>query len=190
MPDPAELSDEELVVQVRERDQELYRFVVERYEERLRRYALTLVKDPDRAEDVLQSAFIKAFVNLQGFQVKKKFSSWIYRIVHNEAMNELKKHKREVSIDETPEVHVVPDTKESAQEKFERKEIRRMLERCLDKLDIKYREPLILFYFQDLVYEEIRDVLHIPIGTVGTRINRGKKLLKTLYERETQAVTG
>lgn len=190
MPEIAEMSDEELVVQVREKDQELYRFIVERYEQRLRRYALTLVRDPDKAEDVLQSTFIKAFVNLRGFKSNKKFSSWIYRIVHNEAMNELKKHKREVSIDDSPEVHVVPDAKESVEEKIERSEIRRMLERCLNLLDVKYREPLILFYFQDLVYEEICDVLHLPIGTVGTRINRGKKLLKALYERETKAVTG
>jgi RNA polymerase sigma-70 factor (ECF subfamily) len=183
MADVKKLSDEELVELVREKDKEQYRELIERYQDKLLRYANYLVSDDDLAADVVQEALIKAYVNLFGFDTRRKFSSWIYRIVHNEAVNHIRKNKSEVRIDENKLVDNFSNSEESVEEEFERKEAARMLNECMDRLSIKYREPLTLHYIEERTYEEISDIMRIPIGTVGTRINRGKRLLAGLIKR-------
>jgi RNA polymerase sigma-70 factor (ECF subfamily) len=91
-------SDEELVEQIRKSDRELYAIIIKRYQEKLLRYANNLIKDESRASDAVQESFIKAFINLNSFNTKKKFSSWIYRIVHNETLNIIKKYKLETPL--------------------------------------------------------------------------------------------
>lgn len=171
------LRDEELVSIIRDQDQELYTEIVNRYEQKLRRYALVFVHDNDKADDVLQSTFIKAFINLKGFNTKKKFSSWIYRILHNEAINYIKKHKRELSLDDSTEVLRITSDIDHNQE-IEKEEIKTFLNEHMDRLSIKYREPLALFYLEDYSYGEISEILKMPVGTVGTRVSRGRGLLK------------
>ena len=92
----SKLSDEQLVGYIREKDKEAYVEIINRYKDRLMRYAAYLTGDNDNASDAVQEAFIKAYINLNGFNTKKKFSSWIYRIVHNEAMNLLRKDNKEL----------------------------------------------------------------------------------------------
>ncbi len=72
---------------------------------------------------------------------------------------------------------------ENADKETNEREIRRMIDKCLDKLDIKYREPLILYYFEELSYKEIADILHIPMATVGIRLKRGKENMKSLCQK-------
>ena len=98
MPDIKLLSDEELVVQIRTKNKERYSDLVKRYQDKLMRYATYLLHDEQKALDVVQESFIKAYVNLNGFDTKKKFGSWIYRIVHNEAMNSAKKFIKEIPL--------------------------------------------------------------------------------------------
>jgi RNA polymerase sigma-70 factor (ECF subfamily) len=76
MNDNEKISDEELIEKIRSSDQELYSIIVKRYPDKLLRYATNLIKDEDKAVDVVQESFIKAFINLNGFDTKKKFSSW------------------------------------------------------------------------------------------------------------------
>jgi RNA polymerase sigma-70 factor (ECF subfamily) len=174
------LGDEELVEHVRTEDQEAYAEVVKRYQMKLLRYAESLVGDGQMAEDVVQEAFIKVYKNLRGFNVKKKFSSWIYRIVHNEAINELKREKRFVSLEANRWVDEKYDNGENVEGEFSKGEIKKMVGGCLKKLPIKYREPVVLFYLEEKSYEEIGDILRMPVGTVGTRMRRGKKILRKL----------
>jgi RNA polymerase sigma-70 factor (ECF subfamily) len=176
------LSDEKLVVLVREKDQELYRILVRRYQEKLLRYAQWLIGDQDRAADVVQQAFIKAFVNLRSFDTKKKFSSWVYRIVHNEAINLVKKEKKKISLEKNDWVNQLVDDRLSVEENLSRKEVQKMVNQGLKSLPVAYREPLALFYLDEKSYEEISDILRMPIGTVGTRINRGRKMLRLILE--------
>jgi len=178
------LSDEELIELVRNKDQELYEEVVRRYQTKLMRYATGLIQDEDKAADVVQESFIKAFVNLRGFNTKKKFSSWIYRIVHNEAINYIKKHKKEISLENNKWVERAAKSNEDVEEDFNQKEAKEMLYLSLKELPLKYRSPLVLFFLEEKTYEEISDVLRIPIGTVGTRINRGKKMLRLIYKKK------
>ena len=95
MQDINKLSDEELVELVRTKDQELYAHIVNRYQNQLLRYSTYLIGDSDKAQDAVQTTFIKAFQNLQSFNTNKKFSSWIYRICHNESINLAKKYQKE-----------------------------------------------------------------------------------------------
>lgn len=177
------MSDEALAKLVQEKDQELYTEIVKRYEKKLMRYALSLVRDDSKAQDIVQNAFIKAFVNLRSFNQKLKFSSWIYRITHNEAINEIKKYRREISFDDVPEIEYIPSGDQPAEAVFDTNQMKEMLSESLAQLPALYREPLVLLFFEERSYQEISDILRLPIGTVGTRINRGKAILKTIHTK-------
>lgn len=179
MDENEKLSDERIVEKVRSLDQELYVAIVSRYQEKLLRYARSLVRDEHISLDIVQESFIKAFVNLQSFDTKKKFSSWIYRIVHNEAMNVIKKYRKEMPI--LDDIDFPSD--ENIEEEFGQKEITDTVEKCLGEMPILYSEPLTLRYIEEKSYEEISDILHIPLGTVATRINRAKIVMKRVCQK-------
>lgn len=178
------ISDEELVEQTRERDPEMYREIIVRYQSKLLRYAEKITNNRESAADVVQQAFIKAYKNLHGFNINRKFSSWIYRIVHNEAINYIKKHQREIK---TSDMSIFDrfggsDTTNEVVDELEAREMQKNLLDKIEQLPVKYKAPLLLFFYEDKSYEEISDILRIPTGTVGTQINRGKKQLKELIE--------
>ncbi|MDD2766657.1 MAG: sigma-70 family RNA polymerase sigma factor [Candidatus Moranbacteria bacterium] len=173
------LTDEVIVEKVRSLDQELYVVIVDRYQGKLLRYAMSLIRDEHASLDIVQESFIKAFVNLQSFDTKKKFSSWIYRIVHNEAMNVIKKYRKEMPI--LDDIDFPSD--ENIAEDFEQQEITETVKKCLEKMPILYSEPLALRYIEEKSYEEISDILHIPLGTVATRINRAKIVMKRVCQK-------
>lgn len=172
-------SDEEIVEKTRSENQDLYAILLVRYEKKLMRYATHLVYDKDIAFDIVQNAFIKGFINLHGFDTKKKFSSWIYRIVHNEAINSIKKNKKEVSMPEGIDFK----SDEDITENFIHKENSIKVEKCLAKVPVLYREPLNLFFLEEKSYEEISDILRIPMGTVATRISRAKIVMKNICQK-------
>ncbi len=179
MVDTTALTDEEVVEKIRSSDQDLYAVLIERYKSKLLRYAQNLVREEDRAAQIVQDSFVKAFINLNGFDTRKKFSSWIYRIVHNEALNAIQKYKREVSIPEGFDF----ESDQDIEKEFEQKETAEKVEKCLDAMPIIYSEPLVLHYLDERSYEEISDILRIPMGTVATRMHRAKKLMKHLCQK-------
>lgn len=177
------LSDEQLVKIIRENDQELYSEIIKRYNQKLSHYLHRFIYDQDELEDVLQVVFIKVYKNLFGFNIDKKFSSWIYRIAHNEALNHLKKYSKErISLDEVE--YKIVDEKIDINGQVDKKFLKNNIEKILKNIKIKYQEPLILFYFEQKSYEEISDILRIPTSTVGTLISRGKKMLKEELRKE------
>lgn len=172
-------TDEQIVSAVRAGDKEKYGEIIRRYETRLSHYLRKFFSDRDELEDVLQEVFIKAFRNLNDFDADRKFSPWIYRITRNEAINFIKKYSKEaVSIDEK-EWDIV-DKSMNLDEKIDRSFNKEMVERGLAKMKSKYREPLILYFFEGLSYAEISEILKIPINSVGVLVMRGKKILKDL----------
>ena len=174
------LSDEELVDFVRKKDKESYIEVVRRYQNKLSRYVNYIIRDENQSDDIVQNTFIKAYKNLHGFNTKRKFSSWIYRIAHNEAVNMIRKRKKEISLDKNSWVREKFASKEDIIGDFEKKEAVKMIKSSFNRLPIIYRSPLTLFFLEEKSYEEISDILRIPKGTVGTRIGRGKGLLKKI----------
>ncbi len=177
-------TDEELVQLVLNNKTEVFGLLAKRYEKKLLRYGRKFLYSYENIEDAVQNVFIKAYVNIRGFDVKKKFSSWIYRIAHNEFINLVKQKKKE------PFLFFDADTifsfagPDNVLEEIERKEEKKEIEEHLNKLKIKYREPLVLYYFEEKNYQEISDILAIPIATVGTRLKRGRhEIKKLLYEQ-------
>ncbi len=158
--------------------------IVERYEARLGRYIARLgVVDPDDRDDVLQNVFIKVYKNLNNFDQSLSFSAWIYRIAHNEAISWYRRRKARPEGYLAAESDMITslladDGIERPDERFDREIDSKIMLRELEQLDDKYLEVLILRYFEHLEYEEISDVLKIPVGTVGTLVHRAKKQLK------------
>lgn len=179
MTDLSKISDEKLTIYIREKDKEAFKEIIERYESKLLRYAEYLVGDSEMAADIVQETFIKSFVNLNGFNASKKFSSWIYRITHNEAMSIMRRNRKDVPIVENIEI----DSGTNVEEEMISKELVTHTNKCLGSMPIIYREPLSLYYLEDKSYEEISDILRIPMGTVGTRINRAKLLMKKICQK-------
>jgi len=179
MQDLTKLSDEELVEKIRIENKEYYKYIVLRYQRKLIDYAFYMISDEHKSEDVVQNAFIKAFENLNSFNTKKKFSSWIYRIVHNEAINQVKRQREFTLFD-----NINLEAKHNIEEDFLTKEEVFRVRDCLKKLDLKYKEPLVLLYFEDKKYEEISDILRIPTSTVGVRIRRAKAQLRKICQEK------
>jgi RNA polymerase sigma-70 factor (ECF subfamily) len=172
-------TDEEVVSHIQSKDQEVYFVIVERYQAKLMRYVNSIVHDEAKASDIVQETFIKAFVNLRGFDNKKKFSNWIYRIAHNEAINAIKKNRKEVPFEEDFDIQ----SDENITDNFEKKEIASKVEKCISKMPLIYSEPLVLYGVEEKSYEEISDILRIPMGTVATRISRAKILMKNICQK-------
>ncbi len=181
-----ERTDEEIAREVQRGDVESFRALVERYEPKLSRYARKFLFAGDDVNDLVQEVFIKAYVNIQSFDANRRFSPWIYRIAHNEFINALKKkekNKNTLSLFDVDVLFPHPVAAETAESGVERGETRRMLDQSVKKLGPKYREPLVLYYFEEMDYKEVADILRIPVSTVGIRLQRGKALLKKMVER-------
>lgn len=169
-------TDSEIVEMTRKDNREAYSEIIRRYQDKLMRYAQYLTGDYDRASDVVQESFIKAYVNLNGFDKKKNLSNWIYRIVHNEAINLVKKDKKNLKIDDEIDFSSDIDIEDS----YIKSELVSHAHDCLGQMDLIYSEPLSLYYLEDKNYEEISDILRLPMGTVATRINRAKILMRNI----------
>jgi RNA polymerase sigma-70 factor (ECF subfamily) len=176
------LTDSELVILVREKDLERYAEIIERYQGKLFAYLYRLIGNKEEAEDLLQDVFIKAYKNLHSFDAERKFSSWIYRIAHNEAVNHIKRKylKKFISLEDissTKDKLEASSSEGGADDLWERKEAIKEVGDAVNRLPLKYRQVLLLRYFSDKAYEEIGEILEKPVNTVGTLINRAKKKL-------------
>ena len=171
-------------------DQEVFLYLMERYEESLLRYIRRFSGvSKENAEDILQEVFIKVYRNLNDFDQDLSFSSWIYRIAHNETINQLKKINKEKTIPlETDDEGVVSlidilENDVDIAKEVEKKDLQQKVQKILLMLSPAFREILILKFIEDKSYEEISDILEKPIGTVGTLINRAKIQFKQIAEK-------
>lgn len=179
-----QLTDEAIVELVRSKNPEFYAEIVKRYQAKLLRYVQTMTSHYDQATDVVQETFIKAYQNLNSFKTTKKFSSWIYRIAHNQAINEIKKRKREHSLEQHQWPEEIFQDSTDLQQQIEDKEVIKMVQAGLKKLPVKYKQVIALKYLEEKSYEEISDILRLPINTVGTNLSRAKKMLASIYQQE------
>ncbi len=176
-------TDEELIVKIVDGDKDLFAELIDRYQIKLMRYIVRITNvDTATAEHILQDSFIKAYTHLNDFDTSLKFSSWIYRIVHNEVVSLHRKsvsgiNKEIVSIEEHDLQNIIDSTvdiPDSGDIHF----IKDHIQKALQKLDYKYKEVIILRYFEHKDYKEISDILKKPINTIATLLSRAKKQLK------------
>lgn len=179
--DIQEKSDAELV-KLSLRNKEFYGFLIQRYQDKLKRYVLRIAGGVyNDADDILQDVFIKVYKNLNGYDPKLKFSSWIYRITHNETISFLRKINRKPTtynfeIDAVKVKTIQEDL--TLDQKLDNQKIKENLLRIINNLDKKYQDVVMLRYAEDMDYQEISDILKKPQGTVATLLRQAKSQLK------------
>jgi len=184
------MSDSQLV-QLALKNSDDYFYLIEKYEPKLMRYIhRTVSVIQEEAEDLLQDIFIKIYKNLNGFNQKFKFSSWIYRIAHNEILNFAYKRKTILNLIRTETsnsygssiIDEMPGTQDAVSD-FESKQSRQKMHSAMMELPLKYREVLVLRFFEDKSYDEMSDILRKPEGTVATLISRAKKKFEPIAKK-------
>ena len=184
------MSDEQLV-QLSLKDQDSFYYLIELYEPKILRYIKRITNiSPEESEDLLQEIFIKVYRNLNRFNRKLKFSSWVYRIAHNEIINQYRKKKSYSATidlftenDDTDHLAGFIGEALDIDNDYISRENAEKVRAALAKLPDKYREVLILRYFEDQSYKEISDILRKPAGTVATLINRAKSKFRKIAQQ-------
>jgi len=186
-PHPAEkqCTDQELVARTLENKQEFVA-IVARYEAALLRYIFRMgCRSSAIAKDLLQEIFIKSYLHLNDYDPALRFSSWIYRIAHNEIVTAFRKERcRPFLVEQEKDLFLFEKVIDDFDLIVEDHQAHTPddLRRALDRLDSRSREIIILKFFEDKRYEEISDILQIPQGTVATLINRAKKKIKHILD--------
>ena len=179
--------DDNQLVALSINDSQYFYCLMRRYEEKLSNYVrrFTYLTDDDIA-DIVQESFINAYQHLNDCDCNLKFSSWLYRIVHNQAINFMKNNKQSVKIDiENDDEFVdwlVADT--NIEKETIKLHFNDFIQTVLQKLKPEYKEVLVLKFFEDKEYSEISDILQKPMGTVATLLSRAKIQFKKIYEKE------
>ena len=176
-----QISDEELVKRSL-KDVDSFGLLIERYESKLKAYIMRISTfSPAEIEEILQEIFLKAWKNLRDFDQSLKFSSWIYRIAHNQTVSSFRKYKsrgldKDIPLDLT--LYNIASSELDISEKLDQKTRAKVVCEILNSLPEKYREVLVLKYLEEKSYEEISDILKRPMGTIATLLNRAKKAFK------------
>ncbi len=173
----AALADEKIVAEAIT-DDRYFEILVERYESKLRRYVMRFINcSVADAQDIVQEVFINAYRNLNGFDTDLKFSSWVYRIAHNEAVSHVRRSNVRPAVIMEDEKFAALASEINMEHELGRKMDDAKLREAVNRLDEKYKEVIVLRYFEDKSYEEISDILRRPSGSVSSLITRAKRLL-------------
>ena len=187
----AEKQTDKQLVEMTLKNPDCYEYIIQRYESKLMRYIRRLTNvDQEAAEDILQEVFLKAYKNLHGYDDSFKFSSWIYRITHNEVISYFRKTKSrpeivDIQVDEDPNVDILATLPSdiNLRDDYIKKEMSEKVREVITALPEKYRTVLVLRYMEDKSYDEIADILEKPAGTVATLISRAKDEFKKIAEK-------
>jgi RNA polymerase sigma-70 factor (ECF subfamily) len=185
------LSDQAVVLLVRDGREDGARELVRRYERPVFSLVLRLVGDRALAEDLSQETFIRTLTHIDSYRTELKFSSWIFRIAHNAAIDHLRRrHPETLSLDGDPNADgveeaaagaiAVADQAASPLDQLVTAELGMQLEGAIAQLRPAYRTCVTLRYVEDLSYEEIAQTLDLPIGTVKTHLHRARLELQAL----------
>ncbi len=186
--------DFEAVSACRRGDANAFQPLVEKYQKKMLNLAYRMTGDYEEACEVVQEAFLSAYRAIKQFRGEARFATWLYGITINQAKNRIKQiqsrsHHEMVSLDDPVETenrrltHDAPSDEVSIVEQLEKKDIQVKVQQCINSLDDEHREVLILRDIQGFSYEEIRDILKIPDGTVKSRLFRARDAMKHCLKR-------
>ena len=170
------MEEKDLICRAARGDAEAFRQLVEAYQTPAYRLAARMC-GPDSAEDVTQEAFLAAWRALPDFRGDCRFSTWLYRLVSNAAIDCLRREKKHRDTGDVDDLEL-PDGGPSLQEQAERSDTRDAVRWALDRLSPEHRQVLLLRFMQELDYGEIARALNVSEGTVKSRINRAKSKLR------------
>jgi RNA polymerase sigma-70 factor (ECF subfamily) len=182
-------SDQEIVLLAREGRESAYRELVRRYERPIFSLLYRMVRDRELAEDLAQETFVKALNAIESYRPEYKFSSWIFKIANNAAIDHLRRRELDtLSLEgsphaETPEAVEatalqIGDRQENALDIVEAKELGGQIEQAIGRLRPEYRSCILLRHVEGHSYEEIAQMLDLPLGTVKTYIHRARNELR------------
>ncbi len=170
----------ETIERAKKGDMFAFEQIISEFEKPLWNYLVRLSGSKDDAEDLIQDTFVKVYKHIKTIDSTKNIKSWIYTIATNTAYDYLRKRKREalVELDEEYETNAENTAyySVSVEENMESKDV----SAAIDRLDVLYKGPILLYYKDGFSYEEISEMLSIPINTLKTRLSRAKKQLATL----------
>ncbi|KAA0542934.1 RNA polymerase sigma factor SigW [Bacillus sp. BGMRC 2118] len=171
--------------QVKNGDQNAFSEIVELYKDKVYILCYRMLGNSHEAEDIAQEAFIRAYINIDSYNIDKKFSTWLYRIATNLSIDRIRKKKPDFYLDAevkgteglTMYSQVASDTP-LPEEEVESLELQQSVQEEILKLPEKYRAVIVLKYIEELSLKEISDILGLPISTIKTRIHRGREALR------------
>lgn len=184
------IDEKELIRQAKNGDLKAYEDIIGLYEKRVFSTIYYMAKNDNDVEDIAQEVFIKIYKNLNNFKEESSLYTWIYRITVNVCIDELKKRKKVVYIDEKidtkdGEVELqLPDDSKSPTDIAEDNELKYRLEKCIKKLPESQRMMIILRDIKGFTYMEIAEIMKMNLGTVKSKINRARAALKELLEED------
>lgn len=197
---PTGLTDLALAERIGRGDQGAFEALMRKYNGKLYRIARAILKDDSDAEDVLQDAYLEAFRHIGDFRGGSELSTWLTRIVINQALMRVRKERRRSSIlpfrttptyeTESPEAQVPDQHSESPSASVIRAETRRMLERRIDELPVAFRAVFVMREVEEMSVEETARCLSISPATVRTRLFRARALLRDSLARDIDTATG
>ena len=171
----------EKILAARDGDQVAQAWLVRQYTPPVYRFCFRMLRNEQDARDATQDTLMKVMRNLDRFNPKLRFSTWVFGIARNTCIDEYRRRKRLVNL---PAERDVVDGGPSPLDEASRAHRAERLHEALEKLPDMYREILVLYHFEHLKYSEIADVLNIPMGTVMNRIFRARRRLRKLYGEE------
>lgn len=172
------LTDNELAEQAMQGHTEAFSILVDRYRQKVFRTAMGFLHNADDAEDLTQEIFIKAWHALRSFDRKSAFSTWLYRISVNKAINQTRKNKLRAiaGINEETKNNIHDD--ESADETITRKEQKEEIKKAISKLNNKQKKAFVLFYYQELSMKEVAEVLKMSQKAAESLVFRARQSLQ------------
>jgi len=190
-----ELSQQEVARLVRAAkagDRQAFGRLVEAYQDRIYGYLARMLGDPDEAEDVAQEVFVRAYRSLGKFRGASSFHTWLYRIASNLAIDVARKRKRQdntaYSLDAPMEMgdeeydREIPDESRAPDQISEQKQVQSIVRQAVMGLPDKLRDVMVLYELQGESYEDIADILEVPLGTVKSRLFNARGQLKKRLE--------
>jgi len=183
-PSESSLEDDVLVKKAIGGNEKAYKKLVDKYERALYFHILKMIKDKEQVEDLVQETFVKAFDNLNTYSTNYAFSTWLYRIATNHTIDYLRKKKlKTLSIDEPMKTKdgememQLPDESAGTDRNIIRKQRQKIVQNAIDNLPEKYRKVIQLRHMEEKSYNEIADILDLPLGTVKAHIFRAREML-------------
>ena len=179
--EPSEQDDTQLVKASRHGDQDAFVLLVQRHQRRVFNMVLRMLQDNEEASEITQEVFLAAWQGLPSFRGEACFATWLYRIAYNCALKQLERRKRERSLQAAMEAEQILEEvnkQKQAEDMLELRDRQAMVREQMEKLPAKYRSVLILRHLQEMTYEEMADILTIPVGTIKTHLFRARHLLK------------
>jgi RNA polymerase sigma-70 factor (ECF subfamily) len=176
----AEQDDVQLVQASQQGDQEAFAVLVQRHQRRVFNLSWRMLQDYEDASEITQESFLAAWQGLPAFRGEARFTTWLYRITYNCCLQQLERRKRERSLQAAVQVEQILEerNKKQAEDALERRDRQAIVREQLEQLPARYRVVLILRHFQELTYEEIANILSMPVGTVKIHLFRARNLLK------------